>query len=223
MKRKGSQAKAILLTIASCFVFWQAISVVWTNAATATLRLDYPLYQGTARLPAAVADWIFQQQGLITCLNNLVRNTPCANFDGDASIWYIIWLPTRHADTDTHVGASGVISTDAASTLADGDTQGRSFFCRPNMSSLLLVLACCVYIHICLVLLVHVRLFTSLAFCQMSWKGPRSAQQAYAILLITLYLNADRLQQVHFCCCFFVCTGQHHSALSEECRWRICF
>ena len=62
------------------------------------------------------------------------------------------------------------VSSDAASTLANGDTQGRSFFCRPNMSSLLLLLACCVYVHMCLVLLVHVRLFTSLALCQMSWK-----------------------------------------------------
>ena len=79
MKRKLSQAQAIMFTTVSYFIFWQAISVAWSTAASTTLNLNYPLYQGTARLPLAIASWIYQQEAIITCLNILVCNTAYLN------------------------------------------------------------------------------------------------------------------------------------------------
>lgn len=82
MKLKVSQAQAIVLTTALCFVFWQAISVIWSSATFATFTLNYPLYQGTARVPEAIAIWIGSHPGLILIFNKLVRNTSCFSSDG---------------------------------------------------------------------------------------------------------------------------------------------
>lgn len=79
VKRKPSQAQAIMLTTVSYFIFRQAISVAWSTAASTTLNLNYPLYQGTACLPLAIASWIYQQKAVITCLNTLVCNTGYLN------------------------------------------------------------------------------------------------------------------------------------------------
>ena len=90
MKLKVSRAQAIMLTSALCFVFWQAISVIWSSATCATFTLNYPLYQGTARVPEAIATWIGSQPGLIITFNKLVRNTSCFSSDG---VKNSLWLP----------------------------------------------------------------------------------------------------------------------------------
>ena len=81
MRITVSRAQAIVLITALCFVFWQAISVVWTSATFATFTLNYPLYQGTARVPEAIATWIGSKQGHIVFLNKLVRSTPLTSSD----------------------------------------------------------------------------------------------------------------------------------------------
>ena len=115
--------------------------MAWTTAATTTLRLDYPLYQGTAGFPKAIADWILQQQGLINFLDKLVHIHLAHTLMGQTHS-----LVTILAFASQILGSSSdVNSTDAENLLADGGMQLAGRLVLPEYDFFSLHLTSCVH------------------------------------------------------------------------------